>query len=327
MGSEPESSGTTDEPASLAVTESGGGDPATLRSGDEALSGSASLLSDMPAGATFGTFVHRVLEKVDFATPDLQAELLGAIHSERAGYPEGTTGAPALLAAGLEAAISAPLGGSAGPVRLRDLNRADRLDELGFELPIAGGDNPVGDVLVADLARLFSVHVRPGQPLAGYVHDLAGPHLAANLRGYLTGSLDLVFRLRGPGSEKFFVVDYKTNWLGGVDQPLTAWHYRPDALEAEMRRAHYPLQAMFYLVALHRYLRWRMPGYDPAVNLGGAFYLFLRGMACPSVSTVEGDAPGAFAWSPPTELVTGLSDLLAGHSNETRSGSDGRRRV
>ena len=67
-----------------------------------------------------------------------------------------------------------------------------------------------------------------------------------------------------------------------------------------MRRAHYPLQAMLYLVALHRYLRWRMPGYDPAANLGGAFYLFLRGMACPGVSTVEGGAVGAFAWGPPT---------------------------
>ena len=321
VGSEPETPGTTDEPGSPPAADNDEGDPATVRHEDEALSGSASLLSDMPAGATFGTFVHRVLEKVDFAAPDLQAELLAAIEVERAGYPEGATGDPARLAAGLEAAISAPLGGMAGPARLRDLTRADRLDELGFELPIAGGDDPVGEVLVADLARLFSIHIRPGQPLARYVRDLAGPQLAANLRGYLTGSLDLVFRLRRPGdgagAEKFFVVDYKTNWLGGVDQQLTAWHYRADALEAEMRRAHYPLQAMLYLVALHRYLRWRIPGYDPAVNLGGAFYLFLRGMACPGVSTAEGGARGVFAWSPPPGLVTGLSDLLAGQSDRS----------
>ena len=62
---------------------------------------------------------------------------------------------------------------------------------------------------------------------------------------------------------RFAVVDYKTNWLGGEGEDLTAWHYRPAALAAAMQRAHYPLQALFYVVALHRYLRWRLPGYDP----------------------------------------------------------------
>ena len=83
-----------------------------------------------------------------------------------------------------------------------------------------------------------------------------------------------------------------------------------------MRRAHYPLQAMLYLVALHRYLRWRVPGYDPSENLGGAFYLFLRGMACPGAAAV-GPPCGVFAWSPPTGLVTELSDLLAGQAEQT----------
>jgi exodeoxyribonuclease V beta subunit len=206
-----------------------------------------------------------------------------------------------------------PLGGPAGEFRLRDLSTTDRLDELAFELPLAGGDDPVGDVLVTDLAKLFAQHVRPGAPLAAYVTDLSRPNLAANLRGYLTGSLDLVFRLTTAGGpERFFVADYKTNWLGRPGEELTAWHYRALAIEAEMRRAHYPLQAMLYLVALHRYLRWRVRGYDPAVNLGGAFYLFLRGMACPGPVTEKPDRYGIFAWNPPSALVTGLSDLLAG---------------
>src|SRR5437588_735197 len=46
-----------------------------------------------------------------------------------------------------------------------------------------------------------------------------------------------------------------------------------------MQRAHYPLQALLYTVALHRYLRWRLRGYDPDRNLAGVLYLFLRGMA------------------------------------------------
>jgi exodeoxyribonuclease V beta subunit len=275
--------------------------------------GTTSLLSEMPAGAAFGTFVHSVLENVDFAAPDLRSELLQALEIEGARSADGVAGEAAQLVSGLEVALSAPLGGPAGPTRLRDVSRADRLDELAFELPLAGGDKPTGEVLLTDLAELLARHIRPGERLAAYANDLLRPQLANSLRGYLIGSLDLVFRVRSDKSaSRFYVVDYKTNWLGAAGDTLTAWHYRGPALEAEMRRAHYPLQAMFYLVALHRYLRWRLPGYNAGTNLGGAYYLFLRGMACPGAPTVDGEPCGVFAWAPPVELITGLSDLLAG---------------
>ena len=78
------------------------------------------------------------------------------------------------------------------------------------------------------------------------------------------------------------------------------------ALAESMQRAHYPLQALLYLVALHRYLRWRLPGYARERHLGGVLYLFLRGM------TGGPAADGVFAWSPPSGLVESLSDLLDG---------------
>ena len=87
------------------------------------------------------------------------------------------------------------------------------------------------------------------------------------MRGYLTGSIDLVLRLDG---ERFAVVDYKTNWLAPPGEELTAWHHRPAALSAEMTHSHYGLQALLYTVALHRYLRWRLPGYSAERNLAGA---------------------------------------------------------
>ena len=80
------------------------------------------------------------------------------------------------------------------------------------------------------------------------------------------------------------IADYKTNWLGRYDEPLTAWSYRPESMADAMIEAHYPLQALLYYVALHRYLRWRPPGYDPDVHLGGVLYLFLRGMSGPGVT-------------------------------------------
>ena len=110
-------------------------------------------------------------------------------------------------------------------------------------------------------------------------------------------------RIGTPEAPRFAVLDYKTNWLGGPGEELTVHHYRPDALAAEMYRHHYALQALLYTVALHRYLRWRVPGYAVERNLAGVLYLFLRGM-------VGDPSRGVFAWNPPTALVQALSDAL-----------------
>ncbi len=133
------------------------------------------------------------------------------------------------------------------------------------------------------------------------------------MRGFLTGSIDLVMRLEGVGGPRFLIVDYKTNWLGPAGEPLTLAHYQPDALAAEMSRAHYGLQALLYTVALHRYLRWRLPGYAPDRHLAGVLYLFVRGMAGEvDGGWAGGSQPGVFAWQPPGDLVAALSDVLDG---------------
>jgi exodeoxyribonuclease V beta subunit len=313
VGSEPEEPGTIDEPfATLAADLP----PALPRGAEERLRSVVPVLSRAPAGAEFGTFVHSILERADFSAAELRSAILDAVHDQQASYLGGPIDAE-LLAEGLEAAVLTPLDGGAERTRLRDLSRADRLDELGFELPVAGGDDPTGEVLLSEVARLMDRHLPAEEPLAGYSAALVGPELVGSLRGYLTGSLDLVFRLGEGAAQRYFVADYKTNWLAPPGEDLTAWHYRPAALEAEMRRAHYPLQAILYMVALHRYLRWRLPGYDPEKHLGGAVYLFVRGMVGPGAPTIEERTCGVFSWRPPVELVVVLSDLLAG----TLSGS------
>jgi exodeoxyribonuclease V beta subunit len=81
-------------------------------------------------------------------------------------------------------------------------------------------------------------------------------------------------------------------------------------MAAEMLHAHYPLQALLYSVALHRFLRWRQPGYDPATHLGGALYLFVRGMCGMATPVVDRMPCGVFEWRPPTALVVDVSRLL-----------------
>jgi len=185
--------------------------------------------------------------------------------------------------------------------------RADRLDELGFEIPLVGGSTPRGTLQIADVADVVRAHLARTDPMVDYARRLGDPALDGVLRGYLNGSMDLVLRL--PGG-RFVLVDYKTNRLAAPDEALTAWHYRPEALDKEMVAAHYPLQALLYSVALHRYLRWRVRDYSPDRHLGGILYLFLRGMSAVDPA-VPGDEPcGVWSWRPPASLVVALSDLF-----------------
>jgi exodeoxyribonuclease V beta subunit len=269
-----------------------------------------SLLGEMPVGADVGTFVHRVLEATDFAAADLESEVSRRIDDVR-GRRAIEIGDPASVAAGLCAALRTPLGAVLGGRRLCDIPRADRLDELGFELPLAGGDEPRGWLRPERIAEVLHERLPADDPLAGYIERLEDPFLRRSVRGYLTGSLDLVVRRVGKdGVPRFAVLDYKTNWLGEPGEPLTSFHYRAEALSAEMSRHHYALQALLYTVALHRFLRWRLAGYDPDTHLAGVAYLFVRGMTGEDWLSGSGDSPGVFGWTPPVGLAPALSDAL-----------------
>jgi exodeoxyribonuclease V beta subunit len=274
----------------------------------------------LPAGADFGTLVHSVLEQVDFTADDLDHELGAHIDRERGWRSldltpvglDGATGATGreLLVTGLRAAIDTPLGPLFGGRRLRDLPPGDRLDEMSFELLLGEGGHRPTD---RDIGRLVVRHLDPADPLAEWAGDLAVGAFSVDLVGHLTGSIDAVLRVRDDdGTSRFVVVDYKTNRLNRRGQIPEAGDYRRDGLAHAMAEHHYPLQALLYSVALHRYLRWRVPGYDPAVHLGGAAYLFVRGMTGTEVPTTDGHPDGVFSWAVPPAMITELSDLLDG---------------
>jgi exodeoxyribonuclease V beta subunit len=332
--SEPEQPLLADEPPGPGVAPAVGVPPAAQPEHAPEIHDDAPLaLGAMPAGVDVGTFVHRVLEAIDFAAPDIDAELAARI-AEVQGRRAVDIGPVTTLATGLRAVLETPLGPVLGDRRLRDVHRRDRLDELAFELPLAGGDQPSGWLTLQRIAAVLRAHTGPGDALAGYAERLDDARLRQSVRGYLTGSLDLVVRIADPAPPdlarpdgappdparpgaappRFAVLDYKTNWLGVPDEPLTAQHYGPQPMAAEMLRHHYALQALLYAVALHRFLRWRLPGYDPAVNLAGVVYLFVRGMtgadAGEAGSIADGQRTGVFGWPAPAGLVPALSDAL-----------------
>ena len=265
-------------------------------------------LGAMPGGALVGTVVHGVFEHTDFDAPDLATSVRDALARE-VTWHSVDLGRTDDVVAGICAAIESPLGPLAGGMSLRGVARRDRLDELSFEIPLAGGDHPSAELQVRDLAGLLDAHLGADDPVARYAERLRDGALDGVLRGYLTGSLDLVVRLP---DGRFALADYKTNRLGSGDETLTAWHYRPEALQAEMEAAHYPLQAILYSVALHRYLRWRLPGYEPERHLGGVLYLFVRGMSVLEPTSFDGMPCGVWSWRPPAALVKALSDYFDG---------------
>ncbi|MFI5707157.1 UvrD-helicase domain-containing protein [Kribbella sp. NPDC051620] len=273
-----------------------------------------SPMDGLPAGATFGSLVHAVLEEADPQAPDLHAELAARIREQLRFWRVDVT-ADALATAMLPLHRT-PLGPLVPNLTLGELGRADRLRELDFEIPLAGGDDAVAtDVRLAQLAPLLRAHLPADDPLLTYADRLEQPLLGQqSLRGYLSGSIDLVLRIGHGESQRFVVVDYKTNRLGDPEQPATSAEYGPDELAAAMLHSDYPLQAMLYSVVLHRYLRWRLPGYDPEVHLGGVIYLYLRGMCGPETPHVDGHPAGVFSWPLPPALVLALSELLDGRA-------------
>lgn len=111
---------------------------------------------------------------------------------------------------------------------------------------------------------------------------------------YLTGAIDLVYF----DGQRYHIADYKSNYLGANQED-----YLPEAIHDSMTHSSYWLQAALYLVAMHRYLSANLQDYDIQQHLGGATYLYLRGM--------NGQAEqGLYHWQPEIAFIQKLDQIL-----------------
>ena len=243
-----------------------------------------------PRGPAAGEAIHQAFENVSFTDrSDWPRAIARALQLLRAmGVPDapdadGAALRTRMLQRMLEATLDTPLPlGTEQPLRLSELPNTRRLVELEFHLPSNRLDaGTLNDMLAA--------------------HGVAVPRLSfATLRGFLKGFIDLVFEHEG----RWFILDWKSNHLG--DTPA---HYGQAAMAAAMRDQGYHLQALLYLVALDRYLRHRLAGYDPGRHLGGAVYLFVRGVR-PQWRDANGAPTGVFFERPSAALLARLSALF-----------------
>ncbi|HEY0970876.1 MAG TPA: exodeoxyribonuclease V subunit beta [Gemmatimonadales bacterium] len=256
---------------------------------------SAVPLDDFDASARAGILFHDVLERLDF-TDDAALEPLVRARLAAFGFDSIRWTEP--VSEALAQVLATPLAAGSDAWRLMDVSGAHRMNELRFELPVCGGleAGHAPALTPAALARVFGEH--PGGALPeGYAGRLAALGFAP-LRGFLSGAIDLVVERDG----RWYVLDYKSNHLGP-----TRDHYAPHRLANEMTGAHYVLQYHLYLVALHRYLSWRVQGYDYERHVGGVLYLFLRGM-----SPEAGAERGVFHDLPPASRVLALDRIISG---------------
>ena len=229
-----------------------------------------------PRGSVPGNFLHEQLEWMAVEGFDcvhgagFDARLAGRI--ERAGWGNREQDAIAWLR--LVATTPLPPLGAA----LADLREV--LSEMEFWFPSDHLD-------AAALDRLCGERLLKG---------VAWPNLPQRqLHGMLKGFADLVFEHEG----RYWVLDYKSNALGAGDKD-----YTPAAMTAGMAAHRYDIQGAIYLLALHRLLRSRLgEAYDPAAQLGGAVFLFLRGIANPATH-------GCHLIAPDLDLLDGIDALL-----------------
>ncbi len=176
-----------------------------------------SPMAELPTGAKFGTLVHAVLETSDPFAADLAAELEAQIREHAVWWPVDVPASE--LAAALVPMHDTPLGPLADGLTLRQIGLQDRMREMDFEFPLAGGDlrAAVPEIRLSHVGELLRAHLPKDDPLASYADRLTGAALGAQpLKGYLSGSVDAVLRI----GDRYVVVDYKTNWLGDAGETI-----------------------------------------------------------------------------------------------------------
>jgi exodeoxyribonuclease V beta subunit len=203
----------------------------------------------LPAGAGFGNVVHNILERVPFAAiaagEDISQEL--SLQCARYGVRAETESLQRLL----RIIVTTPLSAMAdADFSLAALEQGRIVREMPFYFhPDRIATEEINTILACEPTVT---------PLARRV-----------MQGYLTGFVDLFCEHHG----RYYIVDYKTNYLGDL-----ASDYAPANLVRAMEAHNYGLQYWIYTLVLHRHLTQVLPGYTYEDRFGGVMYLFVRGI-------------------------------------------------
>ena len=230
-------------------------------------------------GRRTGDFFHDVLEHMDFQ--DL-GDLSTLIDSKLRTYGFSQTLHRPAINQILRQLMEVELDPG---IRLRDIPKRERLSEVEFSYPLA---HLTPASLVKTINRCTA--------LAGDIRARMGSLRFDPVEGFMRGFIDLLFRFK----DRYYLIDWKSNWLGSK-----AADYGPEGMRQAMLEHNYYLQYHLYTLAADLFLQKRLPGYDYETHFGGVYYIFLRGIdpADPSC--------GIFRDRPAAATVKGLAALIS----------------
>ena len=253
-----------------------------------------------PKGTLAGNFLHEIFEQIDFQHPETWIEEIrrrfkntyqglwvALLEQYQQHFPEQENGEQQLyqwIALWLADVLQTPLNQG---FQLQQLVAGQYLSECPFYLALS--DRVLAMQRVQQLFEEYDIQMPE--------------FIDAKSARYLNGSIDLVFF----DGQRYHIADYKSNYLGENQAD-----YQSTQIAESMSLSSYWLQAALYLVALHRYLSVKLQNYRIDQHLGGASYLYLRGM--------NGQADqGYFYWKPEDEFVLRL-DAILGYFSEDKLG-------
>jgi exodeoxyribonuclease V beta subunit len=231
------------------------------------------IFRQLKKGAHTGNLLHYVFEHINFTEPGNWPEVIEKALKRLSGktnvdYADG-------ILKMLERIINKPLLPN-GTLFLNEVNWADRLNELEFDMPLS--------LFNTDMLQQLSPADTPFFLRSG-----------EEMEGILNGKMDLFFQHNG----KYYILDWKSNHLGDLPE-----RYGQTELAAAMTANNYHLQYHLYTLAACRYLELRVPGFDYTRDFGGVIYLFIRGIQ-------EAGNNGIFVHQPELSVIESFRKLLA----------------
>jgi exodeoxyribonuclease V beta subunit len=221
----------------------------------------------MYEAALLGKAIHRVLQN---GVPDVTDEqfIMSSIRDAADEFGLYLDSTSDILSEAMQMVINALTGDLSQlepGARLADLQASRQQNEVSFSFALPHA------VTAKQIIDVIKEHESENPDFGHWLQQTTGKDIP--VRGVLTGSIDTVLATEDD-DPRFYIADYKTNRLpDGTDR------YGREAMLRSMGHKHYHLQALIYLVALHRWLQARLGStYNYETHVGGAAYLYLRGM-------------------------------------------------
>ncbi|MGC9323452.1 MAG: exodeoxyribonuclease V subunit beta [Desulfomonilia bacterium] len=254
--------------------------------------GSPEQILDMfslPRGARTGRLLHRIFELLDYqADEDTIMSCITRV-MEEFGFDEKWDSVIFTM-------VKKVLRVRFGDVSLSEISSDSRVAELEFYVPL----KKTTPNTLFDIFRRFDMHY-PAFP------EMMRSLSFDPVQGYLRGFIDLVFSSNG----RFFIVDWKSNFLGD-----TVEDYTGECLQEVMRKDYYILQYHLYTLALDQHLRRTVRSYSYREHVAGVYYVFLRG-----IDPDSGSEYGLYSVRPEEEVISSLRERLVADPVKTREGN------